>query len=123
MTDRQNTRYEKLRSGIVEYARGMHERSKKRTRVGIIILVIMPFALEAIRRLTESDKVAFLGIWLLAMFLVCAYLISVEYMDHIVTRSVKDMTGEEEEFDGLLPGMDKTEDILKRLEGENEERS
>ena len=58
-----------------------HEKQKKRLKVSGIILLILPVVLGFMRWITDSDKVVFLLIWVLCMFAVSAYLVSVEYMD------------------------------------------
>ena len=96
MEKKENPRYEKMYTGIMDYADKMHAGNKKRIKVGIIILIILPFVMEIIRRLTDSDKVVFLILWIFAMFLICAYIISIEYLDHKIAKDVRDITSDEE---------------------------
>ena len=50
----------------------------------IALLLILPVVLGFMRWITDSDKVVFLLIWVLCMFAVSAYLVSVEYMDELI---------------------------------------
>ena len=63
---------------------GFHEKKKKRLKVSGIILLILPVVLGFMRWITDSDKVVFLLIWVLCMFAVSSYLVSVEYMDELI---------------------------------------
>ena len=61
-----------------------HEKQKKRLKVSAIILLTLPVVLGFMRWITDSDKVVFLLIWVICMFAVSAYLVSVEYMDELI---------------------------------------
>ena len=108
-----DTRY----SSLSEYARELHEKNKKRVKVSGIVLILLPIFLELIRWLTGSDKTVFLIIWILCMFAISAYLVSVEYMDHIIRRRI----GGIDENDDLISS--ELRSRLRRKEGTNEKRS
>lgn len=107
MEKEQDRRYEMLYEELLGKAVRLHERNKKRIKAGSIILVILPFALELMRRLTDSDKVVFLLIWVFCMFALCAYLIGLEYLDDLIKKNVKDMLDKEE-----INGEDVYDDLL-----------
>lgn len=94
--------YEGLYSELYDRAQTLHENNKSRIRRGLIGLIVLPAVLIFIRRLTDSDKVVFLIIWIIGMFLLCAYLIMIEYLDSSVQRTIEDVTNQEAEFDDLL---------------------
>ena len=100
--DNRNENYGKLYNEMSEYAQHLHEKNKKRIRIGLIMLFVLPVALAFIRWITDSDKIAFLLIWVFAMFALAAYLISVEYMDSSIQKKLAEMTDREAEFDDLL---------------------
>ena len=107
MEKEQDRRYERLHEELLGKAGRLHERNKKRIKIGSIMLLILPFALELVRRLTDSDKVVFLLIWIFCMFALCAYLIGVEYLDDLIRKNLKDMIDEED-----LEGGDVYDDLL-----------
>ena len=111
---RQDRRYEELYSQLLERGLDMHVNNKKRIKVGLILLVILPVILEIIRRLTESDKIFFLIIWVFCMFITCIYLISIEYIDDSIH-----VTDREADFDELFMG---TEQIGEKLSERRENR-
>ena len=98
--DQQDNRYNNLRA----YAQELHEKNKKRVRVSGIVLILLPVVLGLIRWLTDSDKILFLIVWVLCMFAVSAYLVSVEYLDHVLQKKLNELMGREEEYDSLLGG-------------------
>ena len=110
MEDKKNDRYNDLSS----YANELHENNKKRVKISGIVLVLLPVVLGVIRWLTDSDKIVFLVIWVLCMFAVSAYLVSVEYMDNLIRKRLGELTGKQEEYDSLI-------DLGK--EGTNEKHS
>ena len=82
MEQKQDNRYNNLSS----YAQQVHEKTKKRIKYSGIVLIILPVVLGLIRWMTHSDKIFFLVIWILCMFAISAYLVSIEYYDHVIHR-------------------------------------
>ena len=80
MEQKHDDHYENLSKIATDF----HAKQKKRLKVSGIILLILPVVLGFIRWMTDSDKVVFLLIWVLCMFAVSAYLVSVEYMDELL---------------------------------------
>ena len=85
MEQKQNNHYNDLMS----YMAKRHERNRKRIKYSGIVMVLLPVILGIVRWLTDSDKIVFLLIWVLCMFALSAYLISVEYIDHNMQKMVK----------------------------------
>ena len=110
----QNNRYRDLSS----YAHELHEKNKKRVKVSGIVLILLPVVLGLIRWLTDSDKIVFLIVWVLCMFAVSAYLVSVEYLDHVLQRKLRGLEGSDEEFDSLLDEKDFLPWTARRKEGD-----
>lgn len=98
MEQRNNNRY----SNLTSYMEALHERNKKRVRTSAISLIALPVVLGMIRWMTDSDKTIFLIIWVICMFLLAAYLVSVEYMDRVVHRQLREITGSTEGPENLL---------------------
>ena len=98
--DRNN--YEELYTTLLDRGEQLHENNKKRIRVGIILMIILPFVLEFIRQMTRSDKVFFLVIWIICMFVISALLITVEYIDSTVEGALREAVDKDTEFDELL---------------------
>ena len=97
-----NSSYEQLYSELLAYALSIHDRNKRRIKYGSLGLIILPVALFLIRWITDSDKVVFLILWIIGMFILGIYLIGVEYLDASIQKKLKDMTDMEAEFDSLI---------------------
>lgn len=100
MVQKQDSHYENL----VTYAEELHEKNRKRVRVSGILMILLPVVLGMIRWLTDSDKTVFLIIWVICMFVLSIYLVSVEYLDHLLARKLNEFLGEDAEYDSLTDG-------------------
>ena len=111
----QDNRYEQLYINMREYTQQLHRRNKSRIKYGTIILILLPLILGTIRWLTDSDKTFFLLIWVFCMFLLSAYLIGVEYLDHSIRKKMEELTDREDDFGDLLEVDQKSSEIREKL--------
>ena len=109
MEQKQDNRYNNLSS----YAKELHENNKKRIKISGFVLILLPIILGLIRWMTDSDKTVFLMIWVLCMFVLSVYLVSVEYLDHVLQKRIKGMSNSEEDYDSLLNGEEIIPDKVK----------
>ena len=117
MDDRQDRRYEELYEQLLERGLDMHMHNKRRIRNGMILLLLLPVILGVILWVTGSDKIVFLIIWVLCMFALSIYLITIEYIDDSVEKTLEEVTDREADFGELFPG---TEQLAERI-GERRE--
>ena len=117
MDDRQDSRYEELYEQLLERGLDMHMHNKRRIRNGMILLLLLPVILGVILWVTGSDKIVFLIIWVLCMFALSIYLITIEYIDNSVEKTLEEVTDREADFGELFPG---TEQLAERI-GERRE--
>ena len=66
------------------------------------MLLLLPVILGVIRWLTHSDKIVFLLIYVICLFIVGIYLIAIEYLDDQIWKTLKNMTGSEADFNDLF---------------------
>ena len=99
---RQDDRYEKLYSELLTQTELLHQSNKRSIRRGLWGLLVMPLVLAVLLWLTDSSRIVFLLIWVLGMFLLSAYLITVEYLDFKVLRAMEGVSHKELDFDELL---------------------
>ena len=111
MEQKQDNRYNNLSS----YAKELHEKNKKRIKISGIVLILLPIILGLIRWMTDSDKTVFLMIWVLCMFVLSVYLVSVEYLDHVLQKRINGMSNSEEHYDSLLDGEEIIPDKVKEM--------
>ena len=101
-----DSKQEKNYSNLIAYKEELHESNKKRIKSSGILLVLLPVILGLIRWITDSDKFVFLIIWVFCMFLLAAYLVGIEYLDHTVQKKLNEITGSDEEAEALLDNLE-----------------
>ena len=101
--NRQDIRYEELYNRLLERGITLHENNKKRIRIGLIFLIVFTVLMILIRLITDSDRVIFMILWVVGMFVASIYLISVEYIDDSIRKTLEDVSEREADFGELLP--------------------
>ena len=76
-----NDKYRKAYNMVIEYEKEAHRKNQKRIAVGLKLIIIIPLIFLALLFFTGSSKVIFLILWIVSLFILAAYLITVEYMD------------------------------------------
>lgn len=109
---------------IIKYERSLHAKNQKRIKVGIKLLLIIPICFLVIMFLTESNKVVFLALWIVSLFVIAIYLIGIEYMDYELQMKLKEfgLRAEDDEIDGLIVDrmdMEKIKRVADALSSEN----
>lgn len=95
-------KYEQLYGMLVDYERKIHEKNQRRIRVGLRCIIIIPLVFLILLFWTESNKVVFLILWIVSLFAIAAYLITVEYMDYNLQEKLKEFGEDESEIDTLI---------------------
>ena len=119
---RQDSRYEELYTQLLERGMDLHANNKRRIRIGLILLLLLPAILGIILKMTGSDKIVFLLIWVFCMFVICIYLITIEYIDDSVRKTLEEVTDREADFDELLVDSEKLEERIASRREELRER-
>ncbi len=78
---------------IEKYRNEFHITNRRRIRAGIRCLLIVPLIFLILLLMTGSDRIIFLVLWVISMFLIAGYLIYLEYMDFKVDKMAADVTG------------------------------
>ena len=65
-----------------------------------------------IRLITESDRVVFLILWVIGMFAASIYLISVEYFDDSIQKTLEEVSEREADFGELMPDSEQVHEIV-----------
>ena len=116
---RQDTRYEELYNRLLERGVALHENNKKRIRIGLIFLIVFTVLMILIRMMTDSDRVVFMILWVVGMFAASIYLISVEYIDDSIQKTLEDVSEREADFGVLLPD---SEQVREKVQSRIQER-
>ena len=87
-----------------------------------IFIIIIPLIFLALLFFTGSSKVIFLILWIVSLFILAAYLITVEYMDYNLMERMAKLRGQDEDMENYdLIGNDAIEnrirDVLDKIDG------
>jgi len=97
-----NQQYKRLYDQLLSFVQELHSSNKKRIRGGLWCMLVLPVVLLLARRLTDSNRVAFLLIWIFCMFVLVGYLIWIAYIDDSIQKKVRQALETEKQFDDLL---------------------
>ncbi|MBQ3281649.1 MAG: hypothetical protein IJH41_04520 [Eubacterium sp.] len=120
--NKQDIRYEELYNRLLERGMALHENNKKRIRNGLISLAVFSVLMIIVRMITNSDRVVFMILWVVGMFVISIYLISVEYIDDSIRKTLEDVSDRETDFGMLLPDSEQVrEKVQSRIQEKQEE--
>lgn len=117
-----NDKYRKAYNMVIEYEKEAHRKNQKRIAVGLKLIIIIPLIFLALLFFTGSSKVIFLILWIVSLFILAAYLITVEYMDYNLMERMAKLCGHDEDMEDYdLIGNDAIEnrirDVLDKIDG------
>lgn len=87
---------------LMAYAEDLHESNRKRITSAIVTLFILPVLLIVLMLMTDSSRILFLIIWIIGMFVIAAYLISIAYIDYRLQDMLNEILDMEKEYDDLM---------------------
>ena len=95
--------YEEIFQKVLDYEQALHEKNRKRIKIGLKCIWIVPLFFLALLFLTGSNKVIFLILWIVSLFALSIYLIVVEYMDYNLQEKIMELKGEEGDLKAVTP--------------------
>ena len=81
---------------ISEYYAGEHKKSQQKIKYGIVCIIAIPLIFLMLMFTMKSSKLIYLVLWIAALFIISAYLISVEYRDYMLQKQLNEFIGENE---------------------------
>lgn len=117
-----NDKYRKAYNMVIEYEKEAHRKNQKRIAVGLKLIIIIPLIFLTLLFFTGSSKVIFLILWIVSLFILAAYLITVEYMDYNLMERMAKLRGQDDDMENYdLIGNDAIEnrirDVLDKIDG------
>lgn len=117
-----NDKYRKAYNMVIEYEKEAHRKNQKRIAVGLKLIIIIPLIFLTLLFFTGSSKVIFLILWIVSLFILAVYLITVEYMDYNLMERMAKLRGQDEDMENYdLIGNDAIEnrirDVLDKIDG------
>lgn len=98
--------YKRLFEQLVKEEEQLHRENQKRIRTGIQCLIWIPLVFLALLFLTESEKVIFLLLWVVSLFIISGYLIYIEYIDFRAQERLHRFTDQDNQIASGLIGSD-----------------
>lgn len=100
-----NKKYHQLYDRLLQEVEMLHERIKVGIRQGLKMLVIVPLLFMLVMFLTQGSKGIFLVLWIVSTFVIAAFLIALEYVDHGIQKRLEEITGMENALpeDSIMP--------------------
>lgn len=106
--------YEEIFQKVMDYEQALHEKNLTRIKIELKCIWIVPLIFLILLFLTGSNKVIFLILWIVSLFAISIYLITVEYMDYNLQEKIMELKGERGEIETVAPAdFDKAARILK----------
>lgn len=76
---------------MLNYYTQSHRKNKKRIRVGMVCMLVIPLIFLMLMFTMNSSKIVYLVFWIISLFALCTYLIAVEYMDYNLQERMKEL--------------------------------
>lgn len=88
-------KYEQMYEMLLDYEQKIHEKNQKRIKIGLKCILIIPLIFLVLLFWTNSNKVIFLILWIVSLFCIAVYLLSVEYMDFYLQEKLEEWNDNE----------------------------
>lgn len=117
-------KYHQLYDRLLDEVTRLHELIKVGIRQGLKMLLIVPLLFMVVMFLTQGSKGIFLVLWIVSTFVLAAFLIALEYVDHGIQKRLEAITGMESELpdDPLMPEIELPEIDIEELRLAAQER-
>ncbi len=74
---------------ITDFSEKLHTKNKKRIKNGIVCILVIPLIFLIVLFIADSSKVVYLLLWVISMFIIAAYLITVAYIDYTMQEKLE----------------------------------
>ena len=91
---------------ISDFSEKLHAKNQKRIKNGIICIFVIPLIFLIVLFAADSSKVVYLLLWVISMFIIAAYLLSVAYIDYTMQEKLEKLGLEIKNGDRALIGND-----------------
>lgn len=104
-----------VKSRLVAYYAAIHEKNRKRIKTGMICMFVIPVVFLILLFTMQSSKIVYLVLWITSLFILCGYLIAVEYSDYSLQEKLEALGVDEHGVDGSLIGPDVLEKDIQSM--------
>ena len=104
-----------VKSRLVAYYAAIHEKNRKRIKTGMICMFVIPVVFLILLFTMQSSKIVYLVLWIASLFILCGYLIAVEYSDYSLQEKLEALGVDEHGVDGSFIGPDVLEKDIQSM--------
>ena len=104
-----------VKSRLVAYYAAIHEKNRNRIKTGMICMFVIPVVFLILLFTMQSSKIVYLVLWIASLFILCGYLIAVEYSDYSLQEKLEALGVDEHGVDGSLIGPDVLEKDIQSM--------
>lgn len=104
-----------VKSRLVAYYAAIHEKNRKRIKTGMICMFVIPVVFLILLFTMQSSKIVYLVLWIASLFILCGYLIAVEYSDYSLQEKLEALGVDEHGVGGSLIGPDVLEKDIQSM--------
>ncbi len=104
-----------VKSRLLAYYAAIHEKNRKRIKTGMICMFVIPAVFLILLFTMQSSKIVYLVLWIVSLFILCGYLIAVEYSDYSLQEKLEALGVDEHGVDGSLIGPDVLEKDIQSM--------
>lgn len=96
-TDHRNLDLDVVLAEITAFAENMHIKNQHKKKVCLRCMMIIPLVFMVLMFTMDTAKVVYLLLWVISLFIFCAYLIVIDYIDDKLARKLNDLNIEIQE--------------------------
>ena len=82
---------------ITAFAENMHAKNQHKKKICLRCMMIIPLVFMVLMFTMDTAKVVYLLLWVISLFIFCAYLIVIDYIDDKLARKLNDLNIEIQE--------------------------
>lgn len=82
---------------ITAFAENMHTKNQHKKKICLRCMMIIPLVFKVLMFTMDTAKVVYLLLWVISLFIFCAYLIIIDYIDDKLARKLNDLNIEIQE--------------------------
>ena len=82
---------------ITAFAENMHTKNQHKKKICLRCMMIIPLVFMVLMFTMDTAKVVYLLLWVISLFIFCAYLIIIDYIDDKLARKLNDLNIEIQE--------------------------
>lgn len=82
---------------ITAFAENMHIKNQRKKKICLRCMMIIPLVFMVLMFTMDTAKVVYLLLWVISLFIFCAYLIVIDYIDDKLARKLNDLNIEIQE--------------------------